>query len=89
MRIGSWYWGGRAGAGRDETPAEAGRPGPLALLGPRAATRLVELCVDGLEVRRALYAIHHRDKQVTPAMRELVALLRARLGERGGASGRR
>lgn len=46
---------------------------------PRAGRRLVELRVEGLEVRRALYAVHHRDKRVTPAMRELTALLRARL----------
>jgi DNA-binding transcriptional LysR family regulator len=43
------------------------------------AGRLVELRVDGLDVRRGLYAIHHRDKQVTPAMRDLIELLRARL----------
>jgi DNA-binding transcriptional LysR family regulator len=43
------------------------------------AGRLAELRVDGLDVRRALFAVHHRDKQVTPAMRELIELLRARL----------
>lgn len=48
--------------------------------------RLVPLRVDGLDVRRTLYAVHHRDKRVTPAMRELVSLLRARLSERGGLS---
>jgi DNA-binding transcriptional LysR family regulator len=41
--------------------------------------RLVELRVDGLDIRRRLYALHHRDKRVTPPMRELVELLRARL----------
>ncbi len=41
--------------------------------------RLVELRVQGLDVRRGLFAMHHRDKQVTPAMRELVDLLKARL----------
>jgi DNA-binding transcriptional LysR family regulator len=46
------------------------------------ARRLVELKVEGLEVRRALFAMHHRDKQVTPAMRELTELLRARLARR-------
>jgi DNA-binding transcriptional LysR family regulator len=46
------------------------------------ARRLVELRVDGLDVRRALFAMHHRDKQVTPAMRELIDLLRARLARR-------
>jgi DNA-binding transcriptional LysR family regulator len=46
------------------------------------ARRLVALRVDGLDVRRALFAMHHRDKQVTPAMRELIELLRARLGRR-------
>jgi DNA-binding transcriptional LysR family regulator len=46
------------------------------------ARRLVELRVDGLDVRRALFAMHHRDKQVTPAMRELIELLRARLARR-------
>jgi DNA-binding transcriptional LysR family regulator len=46
------------------------------------AGRLVQLKVDGLDVRRALFAMHHRDKQVTPAMRELIELLRARLGRR-------
>jgi DNA-binding transcriptional LysR family regulator len=44
--------------------------------------RVVELRVQGLDVRRGLFAIHHRDKQVTPAMRDLVELLRAALGGR-------
>jgi DNA-binding transcriptional LysR family regulator len=44
--------------------------------------RVVELRVQGLDVRRGLFAIHHRDKQVTPAMRELVDLLRAELPAR-------
>jgi DNA-binding transcriptional LysR family regulator len=39
--------------------------------------RVVELRVQGLDVRRGLFAVHHRDKQVTPAMRELIDLLRA------------
>jgi len=43
------------------------------------AGRLVELRVQGLDVRRGLFAVHHRDKQVTPPMRELMDLLRARL----------
>ena len=47
------------------------------------AGRLVELHVAGLVVRRGIFAMHHRDKQVTPAMQELMALLRVRLG--GGA----
>lgn len=44
-----------------------------------ATHRLVEVRVEGLDVRRALFAMHHRDKQVTPAMREIVDLLRNRL----------
>lgn len=51
-----------------------------------AARRLVELRVEGLDLRRRLFAVHHRDKQVTPAMRDLIELLRARL--RGGEKGR-
>jgi len=43
------------------------------------AGRLVELRVQGLDVRRGLFAVHHPDKQVTPPMRELMDLLRARL----------
>jgi DNA-binding transcriptional LysR family regulator len=42
--------------------------------------RLVELRVQELDVRRGLFAVYHRDKQVTPPMRELIDLLRARLG---------
>lgn len=41
--------------------------------------RLRELRVEGLDVRRRIFAMYHRDKQVTPAMRDLVDLLRARL----------
>ncbi len=41
--------------------------------------RLVEVRVQGLDVRCGLFAVHHRDKQVTPPMRELMDLLRARL----------
>jgi DNA-binding transcriptional LysR family regulator len=41
--------------------------------------RLVEVRVQELDVRRSLFAVHHRDKHVTPAMRELMDLLRARL----------
>jgi DNA-binding transcriptional LysR family regulator len=41
--------------------------------------RLVEVRVEGLQIRRGLFAMHHRDKQVTPAMRELIELLRAHL----------
>jgi DNA-binding transcriptional LysR family regulator len=41
--------------------------------------RLVALQVEGLDVRRGLFAMYHRDKQVTPAMRDLTELLRARL----------
>jgi DNA-binding transcriptional LysR family regulator len=44
---------------------------------PLETGRVVELHVQGLDVRRRLFAVHHRDKQVTPAMRELVDLLRA------------
>lgn len=44
--------------------------------------RIVKLRPAGFEARRMLYAVHHRDKQVTPAMRALVALLRARVRER-------
>lgn len=40
--------------------------------------RLVKLRVAGFAARRMLYAVHHRDKQVTP-MRALVALLRSRV----------
>jgi DNA-binding transcriptional LysR family regulator len=42
--------------------------------------RLVEIRVQGLDVRRGLFAVYHRDKQVTPPMRDLMDLLRARLG---------
>lgn len=42
--------------------------------------RVVELRVQELDVRRGLFAVYHRDKQVTPPMRELIDLLRARLG---------
>jgi DNA-binding transcriptional LysR family regulator len=42
--------------------------------------RVVELRVQGLDVRRGLFAVYHRDKQVTPPMRELIDLLRSRLG---------
>jgi DNA-binding transcriptional LysR family regulator len=41
--------------------------------------RLVEIHVAGLDVRRGIFATHHRDKQVTSAMRELMELLRVRL----------
>jgi DNA-binding transcriptional LysR family regulator len=44
---------------------------------PLETGRVVELHVQGLDVRRRLFAVHHRDKQVTPAIRELVDLLRA------------
>ena len=43
--------------------------------------RLVEVRVQELDVRRGLFAVYHRDKQVTPPMRELMDLLRARLGQ--------
>jgi DNA-binding transcriptional LysR family regulator len=46
------------------------------------AGRVVALRVEGLDVRRGLFAMYHRDKQVTPAMRDLIELLRARLRER-------
>jgi DNA-binding transcriptional LysR family regulator len=42
---------------------------------------LVELRVPELDVRRGIFAVYHRDKHVTAAMRELVDLLRARLGQ--------
>lgn len=50
-----------------------------------ATGRLVELRVEGLSIRRGLFAMHHRDKQVTPAMHEMVDLLRSRLarGDKG------
>ncbi len=41
--------------------------------------RLIEIRVQGLDVRRGLFAMYHRDKQVTPPMQELMDLLRARL----------
>ena len=44
-----------------------------------ATRQLVEVRVEGLDVRRGLYAIYHRDKRVTPAMRDLIELLRTRL----------
>ncbi|HYS80628.1 MAG TPA: LysR family transcriptional regulator [Anaeromyxobacteraceae bacterium] len=56
-----------------------------AFVSERAATdgietgRLVEVRVQQLDVRRGLFAVYHRDKQVTPPMRELMDLLRARL----------
>lgn len=43
------------------------------------AGRLVEIRVPGLDVRRGIFAMYHRDKQVTPAMRELIELLRMHL----------
>ncbi len=46
---------------------------------PIETGHLVEVRVEGLDIRRGLFAIHHRDKHVTPAMRELVELLRTRL----------
>jgi DNA-binding transcriptional LysR family regulator len=63
--------------------AEAGLG--YAFVSARAATegieagRLVEVRVQQLDVRRGLVAVYHRDKQVTPPMRELMDLLRARL----------
>jgi DNA-binding transcriptional LysR family regulator len=42
--------------------------------------RLVEIRVQELDVRRGIFAVYHRDKQVTPPMRELMDLLRAWLG---------
>jgi DNA-binding transcriptional LysR family regulator len=41
--------------------------------------RLLEIRIEGLDVRRGLFATYHRDKQVTPAMRDLMDLLRTRL----------
>ena len=41
--------------------------------------RLVEIRVQDLDVRRGLFAVYHRDKQVTAPMRELMDLLRTRL----------
>jgi DNA-binding transcriptional LysR family regulator len=43
------------------------------------AGRLVEIRVQDLDVRRGLFAVYHRDKQVTPPMRELIDLLRTRM----------
>jgi DNA-binding transcriptional LysR family regulator len=51
-------------------------------VGGRETGRLVELRVEGLDVTRGLYAMYHRDKQVTPAMREMVELLRSRLRDK-------
>lgn len=51
--------------------------------------RLARLRIAGFAARRMLYALHHRDKQVTPPMRALVALLRDRLRGRGGVDGDR
>jgi DNA-binding transcriptional LysR family regulator len=51
---------------------------------PLEAGRLVQLRVAGLDLRRTLFAVHHRDKRVTPPMRELVVLLRDRLRRRAG-----
>jgi DNA-binding transcriptional LysR family regulator len=46
------------------------------------ARELVELEVEGVRIERPLFAAHHRDKRVTPAMRELMGLLRNHLAER-------
>jgi DNA-binding transcriptional LysR family regulator len=45
--------------------------------------RLVKLRINGFEACRTLYAVHHRDKKVTRAMRELMGLLRTRVQEAG------
>ena len=42
--------------------------------------RLVEIRVQELDIRRGLFAVYHRDKQVTRPMQEIMDLLRARLG---------
>jgi DNA-binding transcriptional LysR family regulator len=47
-----------------------------------AARRLVELRIAGLTLVRPISAAYHRDKQVTPAMKELMRLLRERLRAR-------
>lgn len=63
--------------------AEAGLG--LAFVSARAAEepirlrRLVRVKLSGLTLVRPIFAAHHRDKRVTPAMRELIELLRARL----------
>jgi DNA-binding transcriptional LysR family regulator len=44
-----------------------------------SARRLVQLPVRGLKIVRPLIAAYHRDKRFTPAMKELVRLLQARL----------
>lgn len=59
-----------------------------AVRGAVRSRRVVPLRVRGLDARRNLYAVHHRDKRVTPPMRALVALLRARVRP-PGASPRR
>lgn len=41
-----------------------------------AAKRLVMLRIDGLRLQRPITAAYHRDKRVTPAMKEMIALLR-------------
>jgi DNA-binding transcriptional LysR family regulator len=44
--------------------------------------RLVRVEVPGLDVRRTLHAVHHRDRRVTPAMDALRTLLRDALAAR-------
>lgn len=44
--------------------------------------RLVEIHVQDLDVRRGLFAVYHRDKQVTAPMRDLVELLQSRLADK-------
>ena len=43
------------------------------------ARRLVELRISGLDLVRPINAVYHRDKRVTPAMRDLLDLLQDRL----------
>ena len=61
----------------------------LAVRDALRARRLVRLSIPGLDARRILYAVHHRDKRVTPAMRGLVELLRSRMAGGGAATTRR
>jgi DNA-binding transcriptional LysR family regulator len=41
-----------------------------------AAGRLIEIGIDGLRLTRPIIAAHHRDKRITPAMKQVVELVR-------------
>jgi DNA-binding transcriptional LysR family regulator len=53
--------------------------------GELAAKRLVAVRVEGLRLIRPIIAAYHRDKRVTPAMQQLIALLRRHAHPRAGA----